>query len=223
MTGRSNVYLLTNSVTNILIDTSVSKSWNRLLKQLYKLNILHVEYLILTHTHFDHAANANRIKEKFKCSVIVHKDVAKYLKKGESNIPGGTNFFTGFLVNILSKFVSTSILKYEPCDPDIIVDFDYDLKELGFKAFLKHTPGHTIGSMSLIIDDEIAIVGDTMFGIFINSIFPPYADDIDLMIRSWGNLLDTKCIRFLPSHGTANDRSLVQKDYDRRIKSLILH
>jgi len=218
--GRSNVFLLTNDKVNVLIDTSVSRLWYKLQKQLDSLSIKTIDYLILTHAHIDHTANANRIKIKFNTSVIIHKNEVEYLLKGDNIIPKGTTFITKSIVNIFSKFISLSLLKYEPCEPDLIVDSDFDLKEMGFNAYLTHTPGHTIGSMSLIVDDEIAIVGDAMFGVFINSIFPPYAQDVNLMIKSWGKLLETKCSEFLPSHGTANSRLLVQKDYNKRLKKI---
>jgi len=218
--GRSNVFLLTNDKVNILIDTSVSRLWTKLQKQLDSLSIKTIDYLILTHAHIDHAANANRIKTKFNASVIIHKNESEYLLKGDNIIPKGTTFFTRPMVNIFSKLLSPSLLKYEPCEPDLVVDSDYDFKNIGFNAYLTHTPGHTIGSMSLIVDDEIAIVGDAMFGVFKWSIFPPYAEDKDTMIRSWGKLLGTKCSKFLPSHGTINNRILVQKDYNKRIKKI---
>jgi hydroxyacylglutathione hydrolase len=103
-----------------------------------------------------------------------------------------------------------------------LIDSESDINEFGFNAYLMNTSGHTIGSMSLIIDDEIAIVGDTMFVVLKWSVFPPYAEDKDLMVKSWGKLLKTKCSEFLPSHGTANSRLLVQKDYDKRIKKIIV-
>jgi hydroxyacylglutathione hydrolase len=74
--------------------------------------------------------------------------------------------------------------------------------------------------MSVVIDDEVAIVGDTMFGVFKWSVFPPYAEDILQMIHSWGRLLDTNCSVFIPSHGTENKRSLVQREYTKWSKKL---
>jgi hydroxyacylglutathione hydrolase len=68
------------------------------------------------------------------------------------------------------------------------------------------------------VDDEIALVGDSMFGIFPGSIFPPLADDTDTMINSWGKLIRTNCRLFIPSHGTANNIDLVKREYNRRIK-----
>jgi len=82
---------------------------------------------------------------------------------------------------------------------------------------LLHTPGHTPGSISVIIDNEIAIVGDTMFGVFWWSVYPPFASNPDKLIDSWEKLLETRCRIFLPSHGSANKRSLVEKDFGRKI------
>jgi glyoxylase-like metal-dependent hydrolase (beta-lactamase superfamily II) len=218
MSGRSNVFLLTNSENNILIDTSVSRLWNRLQKRLERLGIIKIDYLILTHAHFDHAANANRIKNKFNSLVIIQKEEASYLSNGDNILPNGTTIFTRPIVNVLGKQLF-SRFKYEPCKYDLLVDFYFDLKDFGFNAYLMHTPGHTIGSMSIIIDNEIAIVGDTMFGVFKWSIFPPYAEDTEKMIQSWGNLLETNCSIFIPSHGTENIRSTVQQDYTKRVKN----
>jgi len=215
LSGRSNVFLLTNGEKNILIDTSPKFMWNCLEKRLKQLNVNRIDYLILTHTHYDHAENSSQIKEKYKAQVIVHKDEASYLTSGENIIPNGTNLITKTIVNLLAKRF-LSIARYEPCMYDILVNSVFELNEIGFNAYIMHTPGHTIGSMSVIIDNEVAIVGDTMFGVFKWSVFPPYANDIKQMVNSWGSLLETECSIFIPSHGSANDRLLVQKDYNKR-------
>ena len=221
LSGRSNVFLLTNGVQNIMIDTSPKYMWNLLQKRLNRLNVNHIDYLILTHTHMDHSENSHRIKEKYNSMVIVHSNEASYLSSGINVIPGGTNVFTHFLIKYLAKYSAPKI-RYTPCKYDFVVDTKSDLHSFGFNAYILHTPGHSPGSMSVIIDDEVAVVGDTMFGVFKGSVFPPYADDIDQMINSWGKLLETNCSVFLPGHGSANNRSLVQKDYFRRIKQFNL-
>jgi hydroxyacylglutathione hydrolase len=217
LSGRSNVFLLTNGEKEILIDTGAKYMWKLLDKRLRKLKINSIDYLILTHTHFDHAANAYIIKEKYKALVIVHQFEAPYLISGENIIPKGTNYFTRTLINLLAQLIASKI-RYEPCKYDLLADTKFDLKDFGFNAYILHTPGHTSGSMSVIIDDEIALVGDTMFGVFKDSVFPPYANDVKQMINSWGKLLETNCSVFLPSHGTENIRSFVEKDYFKRIK-----
>jgi glyoxylase-like metal-dependent hydrolase (beta-lactamase superfamily II) len=105
LTGRSNVCILTNGKQNILIDTSVKSDWYKLDKVLMDLKINKIDYLILTHTHFDHAGNAFKIKEKYNSQVIVQKSGVDYLTSGDNIIPKGTNVFTRFLIKLFANKV----------------------------------------------------------------------------------------------------------------------
>ncbi len=218
LSGRSNVFLLSNGHTNILVDTSAGFMWKILKKKLERLGIENINLLILTHSHFDHAANAARIKEKYKAQVIIHESEIKYLTTGDNILPTGTNSVTKFIVSTFAKKFQ-SLALYQSCNYDLTVDDVFDLSGFGFNAYLIHTPGHTQGSISLIIDDEIALVGDTMFGIFRWTVFPPFASDQYQLLNSWGRLLKTKCRVFIPSHGSENCRALVEKDYYKRISA----
>jgi glyoxylase-like metal-dependent hydrolase (beta-lactamase superfamily II) len=217
--GRSNVFLLTNGEKNILIDTSHKYMWKRLEKKLKYFKVDIIDYLILTHTHYDHAENSRKIKEKYNARIIVHKNEASCLTNGENILPNGTNAVTKLIIRLFGKQLLSKV-SYEPCKYDYLVDNVFDLKDFGFNAYIMHTPGHTNGSMSIIIDDNVAIVGDTMFGVFKWSVFPPFADNIIRMIESWGKLLATGCQVFIPSHGSANSRPLVQKEYNKWIKKI---
>jgi hydroxyacylglutathione hydrolase len=209
--GRSNSFLINQENNYFLIDTGRENSWKELKGKLDALlggNKL--SCLILTHTHFDHAENAAKLKKKYNCKIIVHESEEKNLKRGYNTLPQGTNPITGVMTTILGKKLQ-SRYKYEPAYPDIPVGEKYDLSSFGFNAYILHTPGHSKGSMSVVIDNEIAIVGDTMFGVFGNSIYPPFADYTEAMIGSWGKLLDTDCKLFLPGHGKVISRELLEK------------
>jgi len=217
LSGRSNVFLLTFGGKNVLIDTGPGFMSKTLENRLKALNISNIEYLILTHTHFDHAANAQKIKENYNAQVLVHKSEVSFLTRGENIVPQGTNLIAKTIVDIFAKrFLSLS--RYKPCQYDILIDNTFDLNIIGFNAYIVNTPGHTTGSVSIIVDNEIALVGDAMFGVFKWSVFPPFANDIIQMIRSWGTLLETECRIFIPSHGTANTRELVQREYNKWIR-----
>lgn len=215
LSGRSNVFLLTNSFSHILVDTGPGFMWNTLLTRLNRLRVEKIDLLFLTHSHFDHSANAHKIREQYNARVIIHKSEAGYLATGDNVLPVGTNPVTRSLVRVLAKqFIH--VARYQPCQPDYVFETVYDLSEYGYNAFLVHTPGHTIGSSSLVIDKEVAAVGDTMFGVFPRTIFPPFASDTAQMLNSWKILLDTGCRIFIPSHGTANERSLVEKELGKK-------
>jgi glyoxylase-like metal-dependent hydrolase (beta-lactamase superfamily II) len=219
--GRSNSFLVNQENNYILIDTGRENSWKELTSKIDELlGENELSCLILTHTHFDHAENANRLKKKYNCKIIIHESEADNLKQGDTPLPKGTNLATGFLVDVLGKKMQ-SRYKYEPADHDILVGEKIDLSVFGFNKYIIHTPGHSQGSMSIIIDDEIAIVGDTMFGMFGNSIFPPFADDTEIMIKSWKKLLETNCKLFLPGHGKGISRELLEKQYSKH-KNVII-
>lgn len=210
LAGRSNVFLVDHPKVKILVDTSPARKWRKLKCRLNRLGIEKLDFLVLTHVHFDHVGNAQKIKEQFKTQVIVHRSEAHLLSEAISKIPAGTNPVTRFLVNSLGKRAS-SIARFDSCQPDMLVDTVFRFGEYGLNAYVLYTPGHTVGSISLIVDDEIAVVGDAMFGIFPNSIFPPFADNVSELVKSWSKLLDTNCKQFLPAHGTGNSRKLVLK------------
>ena len=96
------------------------------------------------------------------------------------------------------------------------VDQYLNLQDFGFNGYILHTPGHSPGSQSIIVDNEIALVGDAMFGVFPGSIFPPFADNEEELITSWGKLIQTGCRLFLPSHGTADKSDLLKIEYQKR-------
>jgi len=216
--GRSNSFLINQEDNYILIDTGRQNSWKKISDKIdAHLNENKLLYLILTHTHFDHAENANRLKKEYNCKIIIHKDELENLKHGTNILPQGINFFTRIEVNLLGKMLQ-SHYDYETADPDIVVQESYDLSDSGFNAYIIHTPGHSPGSMSIIVDNKIALVGDTMYGALPNSAFPPFADDSQEMIESWKKLLETDCKLFIPGHGKPISRELLEKEYKKHKK-----
>lgn len=214
-----NVFFLTNGKTNIIIDSNRKKNRKLLNNSFSKFGIIKVDYLFLTHSHFDHVENARYIKNKFNAKVIIHKSEANLLSDGYTPLPEGTVLPTKLIIKLIGKRIQHRF-EYEPCVPDITFEEKFDLNDYGYNGFLLHTPGHTSGSSCLILDDEICVAGDSMFGIFRNSIFPPYANDVKQLVLSWNKLLDTKCKLFIPSHGTPRTREVVQKCFREKAKKL---
>jgi len=211
LAGMTNCYLIQKDGINILVDSGVSKSYKKL-KQKLKVILDHrlsIDYHFLTHTHYDHAGNSNKIKKDFNAKIMVHKNEAEWIKNGFTRLPKGTSWLFKLISNSGNKYAS-SIGAYEPATPDIIVT---DQLSIFDNIKIIHTPGHTIGSQSLLVDNEIALVGDTLFGIFKKKIFPPFADNIDELYKSWELLLSTKCKLFLPGHGKPIKRDQLEQRF----------
>lgn len=214
--GRSNIFLVSDSRINILIDTGPAFMGRSLLRKLRRMHIGSIDFLVLTHTHFDHAANAYLIKDKCNAAIVVHQSEADYLLSGDSPVPAGTNAFTAWLVRNFGK-TTESFVKYHSCNSDITVKEELDLSYSGINARIIHTPGHSSGSVSLVVDSEIALVGDTLFGTYPGSCFPPFADDEQELLKSWRKLLNTGCRIFLPSHGRARTREMLERKLAERL------
>jgi hydroxyacylglutathione hydrolase len=216
LSGRSNAYLMVYDNNVILVDTGKKAAFKTLSRNIesLKLSIIDISTLILTHTHFDHCQSAKKIKEISNCRIITSRIAEDFIKNGYTKLPDGTLPVTK-LISRLGNFIGEKKFGYEPFHSDILVEDVYNLSISDSILKIIATPGHSPDSISIIVDNEIAIVGDAMFGVLKNSIFPPYSDDIEKMIESWGKLLSNECSVFLPGHGRAINRNLLEKEYSK--------
>lgn len=105
-----------------------------------------VKYILLTHCHADHIGAVNEVKEKFGGKILIHRFDEEGLKNPVINL--STHIGLG---NIALD--DDSRLN----DGDIL-----HVGELEFKII--HTPGHTIGSISVYCEKEkLLFSGDTLF------------------------------------------------------------
>lgn len=209
--GRCNSYLVIAGGNSVLVDTGIRLVAGKLIRNLQSTlpEGKKLSYLLLTHTHFDHCRNAAMLKETQGCRILVSEKEKEFAEKGYTDIPNGTN--------LLSKKISTEGRKigsrkfgYPPFLTDIAVADRYDFQgELPGLEVIS-TPGHSSGSLSLLVDREIAIVGDAMIHVFRNNVYPPFADDVCDLERSWEKLLSTGCSTFLPGHGKPVSRKLLE-------------
>ncbi len=219
--GRSNVYLLTAGTRALLIDTGRTRRLGRIVSRLDRLKIDRLDAILLTHTHFDHAENTAALSERFGAKIIVQKQEAGALNAGDSRLPRGSIPVTRWLMPRISPWLQPRVA-YRPTSPDLLVGEAMGLRALGFEATVLHTPGHSPGSASLMVEDQIALVGDTLLGTLPRSVFPPFADDPWEMVRSWGKLLGTGCTLFLPGHGWPITRDRLECQYAKHRRAVPL-
>jgi glyoxylase-like metal-dependent hydrolase (beta-lactamase superfamily II) len=199
--GKANAYLIETEKGFILVDAGMPNKIGEIKRFLAEKNaaLEDIALIIITHVHYDHVGSLSALKEKTGAKIMVHEKEKELLEKGRTDFPAGTVFISK-LISKLSNLISES--KFKAVIPDIIIKDNYDLKQYGIDGEIIHTPGHTRGSISVIINGEDIICGDTLFNFMPHSVYPPFANDKDELIASWKKIKNYNCKRFYPGHGS---------------------
>jgi glyoxylase-like metal-dependent hydrolase (beta-lactamase superfamily II) len=208
--GWTQCYLLKCIGGYLLIDTDYSKHYGLFQRKLANLEIAisDIKYLLLTHHHDDHAGFAAELVRSTGCQVIAHRNAVSALEEGKSEE-------TIKPVNRRIKIVFTLYtlfhkeFKFPPLtltNRDVVIDGDNDtlLKGVGIHGVILHTPGHTRDSISVLLSDGSAFVGDAAMN-FLRwtgvGHRPIYIQDINTMYESWRKLRERGARVIYPSHG----------------------
>jgi glyoxylase-like metal-dependent hydrolase (beta-lactamase superfamily II) len=213
--GKSNAYLINTEKGYILVDAGMENKINKVQGVLTEISAEweDIILIIITHVHPDHVGSLYDLKEKTKAKVLVHEKEKKLLKEGKTDFPKGTTF----LSKMISKFGNLFLEgEFKTVDPDITINDCYNLKKYGVEGKVIHTPGHTEGSLSVIIEEKNIICGDTLFNILPNSVYPPFANDKKQLIESWKKINEYSCDKFYPGHGDVFDRKKFIKTLKRK-------
>ncbi len=210
--GRSNAYLIHSEEGTILVDTGKTSAFERLQNniQILGFQTKDIKHLILTHTHFDHCQNAHVIKRLSNCKIWVSEQESEFVVHGYTPLPKGTILFSR-MISGLEGLIGKKQFGYKPFTPEVVIAGQTDLDN--FPVRVLPTPGHSEGSVSVIVDNEIALVGDALFGVFRKSVLSPFADDFRQLVSSWGTLLGSGCHTFLPGHGKEIKRNLLESEF----------
>jgi glyoxylase-like metal-dependent hydrolase (beta-lactamase superfamily II) len=210
--GITKCYLLECPEGYLLIDTAYPGDYDKFIKAIGRrgVSLSQIKYLLLTHHHDDHAGFAARLVKQTGCQVIVHQDALFPLSQGESMDTGGP---VNRCIKTLFLFFEMFHKEYKfpplvTTERDVVVwgnDFD-TLKRIGIDGKILHTPGHTQDSISVVLADGNAFVGDAAMN-FLNfcqiKYRPIYVEDIDLVFESWRRLTESGAERIHPAHGNA--------------------
>ncbi|MEX0987025.1 MAG: MBL fold metallo-hydrolase [Bacteroidales bacterium] len=195
-------FLVYNSNAAILIDAGHSGTTTRFTEAIREIGKSpgDVTLIVLTHTHFDHAGGAKKIKELCGALLAVHRTEAGCLSKGMTPFPRGTRW-KGKVIRLFGKLFLWRMAAYPPAEADLLIDDEFDLAPYGIPGKVVHTPGHTSGSLSVLLETGEAIVGDNVLGINMKEHFPPFANDMAGVLQSWELYIRSGVQTLLPAHG----------------------
>jgi len=203
--GISNCYLVKDKGGAILVDAGPPGEIKALVSGLARAGVKPegLNAAVVTHCHWDHIGSLNALKEVSRATVIVQQRERHALENGERLIPPGATLW-GRLFGWFLKGISAK-MTIVPCDADIAVgETDYSLQPFGIEATIVYTPGHTSGSVSVLLDNGAAFVGDSAMNglpLTLGPNLPIFAEDMRALRRSWQTLLKKGARTIYPGHG----------------------
>jgi hydroxyacylglutathione hydrolase len=160
----------------VVVDTGTSGNAGRLLAGLGRHGVKpeEVSLLAITHAHPDHHGSLAEVKKTIRAPVAVHRFDADSLRTGAGIVP------------------------------DVLLEDELDLRHYGVAGKVIWTPGHTRGSLTVILESGEAIVGDLVLPRFM-AFGPPavafWAASREDSLASIRRVLDLKPSTILTSHG----------------------
>lgn len=151
------MYIVKSNDNLVIIDPWES---NELLEMISH-HSLKIDYIILTHEHYDHISGVNWLKENFDCKVICNKECAEAIQHPNLNF---SKYFD-ILIEVLPKETEMKKpIKVEPysCSADITFEKQKAIDWRGHKIDLISTPGHSKGSICILLDNKFLFSGDSL-------------------------------------------------------------
>jgi hydroxyacylglutathione hydrolase len=209
-TGKfTNVFLLQGDEGSILIDTGNPGKVDLILERLAKHGVApgDIRLILLTHGHTDHFGSAAALRERTGAPVAIHALDAEAVRQG-IHLPGSLQPTVPLIAPVIriSALRNLAVPERAPAfEPDIVYEEEWRLEEYGVAGRVIHTPGHTPGSVSVLLDSGEAIVGDMVISGFLRLLrwprLPIVAWDLERNWESLRWLLDLSPRVIYTSHG----------------------
>lgn len=200
----SNAYVLVGDRRAILVDTG-SRGDARAIRAACAavgVALRDLALILHTHVHSDHVGTTADLAAEAQCPVSYHSNDRVLAEQGHNGRLRGV----GLRGRILSRLLSD--LPFPSCRADLDASDGLRLDAFGVPATVLHTPGHTAGSISVLLDNGDAIVGDLMMGGYAGGALLPgrpnfhyFADSLSLAMESLDRVLRVSSGRLFVGHG----------------------
>lgn len=224
--GISTCYLLRDRGT-VLIDAGIALFESKLAGRLRAVAVQprEISLVVITHGHFDHAGLAVALRAATGAEIALHRADVPLVEEGRVTVPPATTRWGRWSVRAFRPLLRR-VWRLPRFRPDLVFgDEGLDLHERGIPGRVVFTPGHTPGSVSIVLDSGEAFVGDLAMNrlpLTVRPSLPIYADDIDEVRRSWAKLCGLGVHTVFPAHGApfpigALDRQLAASCRSERL------
>jgi hydroxyacylglutathione hydrolase len=205
----TNVFLVRGCTGCVLVDAGNPGKEELILKRLAEHGVEpgDLRLILITHGHTDHFGSAAALQERIGVPVAVHALDADALRQGihQPDSLQATNRLLALLMRISALRQLAALDRAPPLEPDIVFDKEWRLDGYSVAGRVIPTPGHTPGSVSVLLDSREAIVGDVVMGQMMGLLHkpgpPPVAWDLEQNWESLRQLLALSPRIVYVSHG----------------------
>jgi glyoxylase-like metal-dependent hydrolase (beta-lactamase superfamily II) len=189
----------------ILVDTGYAGDEERIVKALAAEGLApsDLALILLTHGHGDHIGSAATLRRLSGAPVAMHPLDEPMATSGRNGPLTPTRLSAAPMAAIFRRLPPVA-----PCPPDLLVDEGHDLGPFGLSGRLLHTPGHTPGSLSLLLEDGQLLAGDLLMGGHLGGAIAPglprahyFAASLSQARQSLARVLALGATRLYVGHG----------------------
>jgi hydroxyacylglutathione hydrolase len=189
----------------VVVDAGAPNMARRFVRGLERASISprDVGLIVLTHGHWDHVGSAGDLKSLTGAKLAMHRSEVDWLEQSLTPLPPGATAWGRWLISLHWLFMP--FIRLPAAKVDLPLDDEgLSLNEYGVPGRVFHTPGHTAGSVSVVLDTGEACVGDlamNKFPLRLSPGLPIFAEDPAAVVRSLAMLLKLGVTRLYPAHG----------------------
>lgn len=202
--GHANIYLIATETGHILVDAGMPGAAEKLdeVFALTGVDPASVSLIVASHGHLDHIGLIAHAQRLTGAEVAAHPSVAPLLRRGEIEEATPQNTLGHFMNAMTAVLMLVSGAEVEPVEPGILVEDTLDLAAFGLAGRIVHTPGHSRGSLSILLDNGEALVGDMIRDEGAGTIGPGmFYDDREELLASLELVADAAPRVIYLSHG----------------------